>query len=241
MISYDPPSRSDGEVRGFKALLKESVIKAPSWVNRGSHRFLSWFQEQPVPWRAFGHDEPDYLSTLTNPRTLRYRQGVRGKVVHPGGEQGPWAPWQTELARFAVPYGSVGFVNSWEQFLDDYGSATPQIQFWGNPFVAGDDFRWILRLDTYNGRIPPWLDTLTPTPWPGIPFPDLPEERGLWFRADTARQPFRWVVPGGHCLRIFFEQTAISESVRFTVAAKVRGLIQSAYSDEARDNLRKVW
>lgn len=239
---YNPPNVFDRGVVGFREEIKRGTIPAPAWMRRGSSRFLRWFKDQPDRWRTSGADEPDFLSTLENPRTLRYQQGGGGVFNHPQEEGPDWVPWQVEIARFVVPYGSVGLINSFEQHLHDLfsGNVWTSIGNWGNavgPF--GVYWGWVFRLDTFDGTVKPWLNTIVPTSWPGVAFPDLPEESGLWFKVDAAHLPVRWTVPGGYQLRVFFA-SGLVEKVRFSVACKVRGVLQSAYSGEARANLRRL-
>lgn len=239
-LLYDPPNLSDRAILEFKDRIAAGEITAPSWMNRSSHRLLNWFQRQPNRWQQQGAAEPDFQSTLDHPRTLRFRQSCRGVVTHPTSSS-PWGEWIVELARFAVPRGCVGFVNSWEQYLANGQQVYTSFQGAGNPFIAGSDFQWVFRLDRYDGTIAPWIDSIVPIPWPGQAFPDLPVERDLWFAADRGRAPFRWIVPGGYQLRLFFEQTAPSDSVRFSVASKLRGGIQAELAPNTRENLRSLW
>lgn len=241
MLLYNPANVLDKAVIGLQKQIGAGTIPAPRWMSRGSSRFLSWFQTRPQVWRALGTHEPDYLSTLDNPRTLRYQQSNRGELIHPSS-QGPFAPWQVEIARFSVPYGSVGFINQWKQFAAnaENGDVWTGFDNFGDPFIA-PAFRWVLRLDTFDGRSPLWINSLLPVHYPGIPFPDLPEETGLWFKCDSGVPPFRWTIPGGYQLRLFFESPESQEAVRFRIAAKLSGLIQTAYSCEAATNERRLW
>ena len=191
---------------------------------------------KPQEWRAQGEATPDFETPLTHPRTLRYNADTRGLISHPS-INGPWGPWIAELARFPVPYGSIGFVSDFAQFLADSEIVFSSVSRWGD-FRLPFDVRWVLRLVPFTGRVPPWIVSTVPITWPGAPYPDCPEETDLWFPVH-AKEGVRWTVPGGYMLRVFADIGTWSD--RLTVAAKLRGLTQMAYSCEASRNLRTVW
>lgn len=236
MLLYDPPNIFDKAVRGFQREIKAATIPAPDWLNSGSWRFISWFQRQGIPFRNHGEQEPDWLNTLQNPKTLRYQKSTRGPFQHPQ-QSAPFSPWLVELARFEVPYGGVGFVRDFQQFLADENETWSGVNHWGD-FRIPYSVRWVFRLDRFNGTHPEWINTTGIPTLPGEPYPDQPDETDLWFPVHN-RQTVRWTVPGGFMLRVFCQTDTLQ--ARLTVAARVRGELQTAYSCQAAINLRSVW
>lgn len=245
-IHYDPPNDNDRSVEGFAVEIRKATIKAPNWINRGSHHLISWFQRQPESWRQRGPDEPDLASTLDNPATLRYQRSERERESHPGPDGGPYTPWIVELARFPVERGLVGFVVDWTQYLATVAVQGATVftssQTWGDPYVAATTagpFRWILRLDEYTGQAPPWISSLTPITLPGLPCTDLAECRDLHRKPDAYRAPFRLIVPGGYQLRLFFEQETTLQA-ELSVSSTLTGFVQSCMALESAQNLRRL-
>lgn len=246
-IHYDPQNDNDRSVEGFAEEIRRATIKAPKWIHKGSHRLLSWFQARPDSFRQRGAEEPDLNSTLDNPATLRYQRATRERQTHPGPDGGPFTPWIVELARFGVQRGDVGLVIDWVQYLAEISLQRDQIYTastdWGDPYAAADavgDFRWIVRLDEFRGEQTPWISSLNPITLPGLPYPDLPEDRDLYFKPDAVRVPVRWVVPGGYQLRLFFEQETTLQSIRLQVSSRLTGYVQSALALESAQNLRRL-
>lgn len=237
MLLYNPPNLFDVATHYFRDAVAARVVPEPEWMRLGSRTFLSWAQRQPQRWRERSR-EPDLLSTLENPATLRVRFSTLGPFTHPS-EEAPFAPWIVEVGRIDVPWGQVGIVEAWEQYLADSKDIYSATNHWGNPFAGGLPIRWLWRLSEFRGPIAPFINALMPVALPGRPFTDWPEDTDLWHKADTHKTPLRLIVPGGSSLRLFFFQNEACQT-RISVASRLRAYVQSAYSDQSQINQRVI-
>lgn len=230
------PNPFDEEIKGLRRAIDASVIFAPLWMRR-NWRFAQWANSLPPAkqsWKA------DFDSVLSAPKTIRYQQQSAGLMTYPGtGVES----WRVELARFAVPRGKVGIVKSYEQFLETTDQTTEtwsSIDNWGDPRVPVNG-TWFFRLSQFNGLMIPWVNQLNPSTYRvGTPYTDIPDETGLWFPLGGAQSNnVHFVVPGGYVLRLFWEvEATVFEPV---VAARLRGYMQSSFSDESRWSVRVNW
>lgn len=210
--------------------------------------FLSTrFRAKSVP------NTSDLQSSGTDSKSLHFRAGYRGRVVHNGtaGIALAYAAWASEVARFVVPAGNIGVVKGFEQYLasiDEQGSATiySRNDRWGvpGPWHAGGSaitgqFAWHFRTRSLSAVRPPWYDAYGPAVQllPDQQYSDFPRADDLWWPAGSAAsQNIHLLVPSGTMLRVFFvipEQDVLTE-----VAAYLKGYIQSNLSPEMAHNVR---
>lgn len=192
----------------------------------------------------------DLENAGASPKSIRFRSMSRGRQVHPS-TSAPFAAWTVELARFIVPFGKVGVVKGFEQYLaqeaDDPNPAFVYTQNsrWGipGPWHTGltneitDAGKWHFRLKVISRTAPSWWNLLGAGTLPDLPYTDFAHETGLWWPAGSdASQNTHMIIPGGHMLRVFFETPA--QSVRLEAAAKLRGWVQSDRTPETSYNVR---
>lgn len=155
----------------------------------------------------------------------------------------------TELARFVVPRGQVGFINSIEQsVMDVNGSYYPTNQeYWGSPVSMLTDvnnIRWWLRLDYYNGSAPaaPYVFTsataFSSEAAPGLPYPDMATIDALWYPSHL-RKPVKLIIPGMRMLRFFYFSPPTT-TYQWKVRGRLTGYTQSTYSLESAVNSRRL-
>lgn len=154
--------------------------------------------------------------------------------------------WAVELARFAVPSGSVGFLRWIEQVVNDAGGNyyPSNVFYWGSPqFVLPDvdGLRWYLRLEMFNGTQPPRFEIYNAAPipshaLPGVPYSDLPVIDGLWYPAHR-KDNLKLIVPGGWQLR-FFMIGPPCDDYQWQVSGKLSGNLQTTFQLAAIDNAR---
>lgn len=195
----------------------------------------------------------DYFNGAENPKSMHFRESSRGRLQHPSSVA-PWDEWTVELARFEVPRGAIGIVKGFEQYLAQNalgqlpGFVYTQTCRWGipGPWLTGlanpiaDQGLWSFQLWKLGQISPVWMNFLGPVNLPGLPYTDFPQEEELWFPAGSpASQNIHLVVPGGWILRLFFRSPA--QAVRIEVAAKLKGFVQSAHSEETKKSIRSYW
>lgn len=234
--SFSLPNPFDEEIKGFRRAIDATVIFSPLWM-RNKWRFLNWatkIKPSKQSWKS------DYDSVWSAPKSIRNHQQSIGFVTYPGtGIE----DWRVELSRFAVPTGKVGIIKAYEQILETTDQTTvvwSLSEHWGDPRVP-IDVTWFFRLSRYEGRTIPWVNQLNPHPQrPGAPYTDVPDETGIWFPlGGNQSNNIHLIVPGGYVLRLFCEIGATSFSP--TVAARLRGYLQSSFSSESRFSIRSNW
>lgn len=192
----------------------------------------------------------DLENAGVSPKSIRFRETSRGRKIHPS-TQTPYVRWLVELARFVVPFGQLGVVKGFEQYLAQRADGQnpafvyTQNSRWGipGPWHTGlsneitDAGTWHFRLRGLSRTSPPWWESLGSGYLPDLPYTDYAHETALWWPAGSASsQNTHLIVPGGHMLRLFFETPV--QSVRLEVAAKLKGYVQSDRTPEAACNVR---
>lgn len=192
----------------------------------------------------------DLENAGTSPKSIRFRSTSRGRIIHPT-TSAPYPAWSVELCRFVVPFGKVGIVKGFEQYLAQLAEGQnpafvyTQNSRWGipGPWHTGlsneisDAGTWHFRLRGISRTMPPWWNNLGAGTLPDIPYTDFAHETGLWWPAGSAAsQDTHMIIPAAHMLRVFFETPA--QSVRLEVAAKLRGYVQSDRTPETAYNVR---
>lgn len=204
-----------------------------------------------VDWKVFDWALRNYRELAYNnkdlypePQTQRYMEDVQSWV---GVDQANSSV--VELARLAVPVGSVGFLKSIEQFINDSDSDfyPTSSELWGLPFQNEPELEactWFLRLQPYTGIMPARINQTIAAPitdfepyLPGRPFEDLPHFTDIWYPPHCASKMPNIVIPGGFVLRFFFTSPP-AVKFRWRVAGRLRGIYQSATCAEARHNAR---
>lgn len=177
------------------------------------------------------------------PQTRRYHQS-RFPTTVPAVQPDPALDWMIELARFPVPYGSVGIIKSFEQFVSQGETVYTTSPYWGNPFPLSLDIRWFFRLSAVHLVATRWINatgfSAIPEYLPGIPYDDFSRTDDLWFPSGSSSSAnIHLPIPGGKVLRIVClvgsSQTAVN------VAAKVAGTIQTELTRDAQFALRTSW
>lgn len=229
MIDFQNPLRS--EAIGLAMVLNRGVVFAPEFVDPELSGFWKWVVKRPS--MAEERSTAISQSLWENPNTNRYSQSSRGFFTHPDITQN----WRIELAQFQVPRGKIGVIRAYEQFMSTNGVVLSEQ---GNPNV--DFGQWIMRLDRFYGQLPVPINQLSPpTALPGIPYQDYETETGLWFPAGScSANNIQLLVPSGFVLRVFWE-SGLGLLSAPTVAAKVRGALQSPYSPMTRTMVTGTW
>lgn len=159
------------------------------------------------------------------------------------------AYWWVELARISVPKGSIGFLKSLEQFIDDNEDRffPTSSEYWGLPYQSDAELsacRWYLRLSNFDGSEPPRFERYLPIPspnpdelLPGFGYWELPEIQHLWYPPHCAARFPNMIIPGGYSLRLFF-YTPPCTKWHWRVMGRMRAVIQSVLCAEADYNSR---
>lgn len=177
------------------------------------------------------------------PTTRRYsqsRQAPSTPLVQPDAA----LDWLVELARFPVPYGSIGILKSFEQYLAQGETTWTETGHWGNPYPSSVSVRWFLRLSPLSKTAAPWVNasglSAIPDYLPGVAYDDFPESRGLWFPASSsASSNIHLPVPGDRVLRVVAIVEASQEAVQ--IAVKLAGTVQSETNQDAQTVVRQTW
>lgn len=195
-----------------------------------------WANSAPNPWL---HQQ----SSWQLPTTRRYRQ-TRQAPSTPLVQPNPALDWLVELARFPVPYGSVGIIKSFEQFVRQGETTWTETTYWGNPYPSSLSVRWFFRLSPLSKTAAPWINSTGASAiadyLPGTAYDDFPESRGIWFPASSsASSNIHLPVPGNNVLRIL----AIVEASQTacTIAAKLTGTTQIETNSDAQFVVRTTW
>jgi hypothetical protein len=198
--------------------------------------------------RAGAHEDergkPETYQLLETPKTLRWREQVFVPTVHNPQNEYVIA----ELARIAVPQGSVGHLQGIDQVLYDVdGNYFPtNSEYWGSPYFAFDevdDCKWWLTLSNFYGGWPArFFDNRTTafdiTDCPGYPYSELHEIRGLWYPAGN-KERVKMVIPGAKMLR-FFVQVPPQTVYNWKMAGRLRASLQSTYHDVSAFNASRL-
>lgn len=189
--------------------------------------------------------DPNHFDLLQHPKSKRAQISTFPAATHPNITQ----YWAVELARIAVPQGSIGFLWGLEQVMNDAaGNYYPSNrEFWGSPqFVLPDvdNARWYLTLDYYDGQLPDPFNHSGATPidgsiLPGLSYPELFEIDALWYPAG-GNQSLNLIIPGARVLRFFF-LTPPTTTYQWQVRGRLSAFTQSTFSDEAAKNARLLY
>jgi hypothetical protein len=188
--------------------------------------------------QKFWNKDPQFVA-----QTQRYHESV-----YPPHVVDPTEYTVVELARFPVARGSVGYLKSLEQFVQDSGSGfyPTSSELWGLPFQSDADLsecRWYLRLDAFDGILPNRLIVadaaafVLETVLPGQPYWELAEFRDIWYPPHCSSKMPNMLVPGGYVLRYFFFSPPTT-TWTWEAAGRLRGVTQSALCAEADYNTR---
>jgi hypothetical protein len=184
----------------------------------------------------------DIQDHIFHPAAIRYRAQTKGRILR---DASTTDRWRVELARFAVPFGAIGIVRGYEQYLATYANAT-YTDVTGSPFGdvdAGLVVTWFMRLSPWTGREFDWVnETNYGDGMPGIPHPDFADQSNIWYPTSSGSegQNLRLIVPGGYVLRAFIQIGATS--TRPAVAALLKGGLQGEVSDSGLENhVRGAW
>jgi hypothetical protein len=177
------------------------------------------------------------------PTTRRYIQSRSpngGALTQPN----PALDWMVEPARFPVPYGEVGIVKSFEQYLSQGQTVHSGSTNWGNPFPASVNVRWYLRLSHVSTVGHPWINiqglSAIPDYLPGTPYDDLNHLDGLWFPCgSSAAANIHLPIPGGQVLRLI--AIVGSSQTAYSIAAKLSGTVQVETNADAQTVVRTTW
>lgn len=207
--------------------------------------YFEWFLKEVAPNKRSWQDR-DWFDLSTQAQTQRWQEHRFDTVIHPVSGVNYWA---VELAQFAVPNGSVGWVRHIEQVVNDVngGYYPTNVTYWGSPHYMLSDvnnLRWYFTLSEYDGRRPDRFELASATPipihaLPGWPYPDLPEIDGIWYPAHLQRR-MKLIVPRKSVLR-FFMITPPTVDYTWQVSGKLSGMTQSTFQDCAVRNSREIY
>lgn len=166
--------------------------------------------------------------------------GLRGGIG--GGIVSTLPEWVMELARFPVPHGCFGVLKSIEQYLYNNDQEITRSSNWGVPYQEDQTgpLEWLLRLDNFDGWLPPRFGAINSAYVPGSPYSELGTIDHIWFPSGSPTVWTNSMIPGGHVLRFFLH--ASGECVgRLSVMGRLRGFYQSVYSSESAFVARTNW
>lgn len=177
------------------------------------------------------------------PTTRRYLQS-RSPAVVPSVQPDPALAWMIELARFPVPFGSIGILKSFEQYISQGEDVFTTSQYWGDPFPFSVPIRWYFRLSSLSTVGAPWINatglSAVPDYLPGTPYDDFSQSIGTWFPAGSSGSAnIHLPIPGGQSLRLVCLIGASQTAVR--VAGKLAGTIQIETNKDAQFVVRTTW
>ena len=195
-------------------------------------RVLSmWSRSQKKFLDAGGRAEtknPILQSLGQSPFCARWGEHTYGPYTHSG-----LLSVAVELARYAVPRGSIGLLKRLNQWVENW-----DITEWGNPYgnAVFDAIQWRLQLSPIDAALGGRLVSASLV-LPGEPFPDLPFINGLWYLPHAAQAEINAVIPGGYVLR-FFAVLGPSQN-DFDVAGRLCCVSTSEYSSAAAGNVSR--
>lgn len=181
-------------------------------------------------------------SPWQQPTTRSYLQSKQPPGL-PLVQPTPGLDWMVELSRYAVPYGSVGIIKSFEQYVRQGETILSSSDHWGDPFPLTLAIRWFLRLSPHHHLSNPWISiegaSAIPDYLPGIAYSDLSQSDDIWFpAASSAAGNVHFVVPGSYVLRLI---AIVESSEEIAIAAKLAGSVQSDTNQEAQNMVRTTW
>ena len=236
---------------GYRNALKMDVVKEPRWRSRTNMSFVDWATSQIQPDESVkyqkGYEVPDQ-----NPLTQRYFENTRGPVIY--SEAAPNPGYYIEVAKRAVPNGSIGVVKGIGQYFV-YTTIEATLVYtinalWGDPFVLERSYdfqpRWHFRLENYEGADPVWMTApIVGNLLPGEAHPDLAYTDGLSYPwSAPSSQNIHLLIPGGKRLRVIVEiPAAIGEEnqVDIEVAGVIRGFTLGDYGYHTLAAIRAHW
>lgn len=190
---------------------------------------------------VFDPRNPDTYELAAHPRTKRHQEQSFPPYLQPDVAD----YWAIELARFTVPKGQVGFINTLEQVLfDSEGSYYPtNSSYWGNPhnlISDVDNLLWYLQIEYFDGTLPPRFNSSLTTPitrasLPGGPYGELDHIDGLWYAAQSPKTDVNLIVPGHRMVR-FFMISPPTDTYRWYAGGRLRGYTQTTYSAFSAEN-----
>jgi hypothetical protein len=177
------------------------------------------------------------------PTTRRYVQS-RSPVETYLTQANPAFDWMAEVARFPVPFGEIGIVKSFDQYLAQGEVVHSASANWGNPFPDSVDIRWFLRLSHVSTVGNPWINvqglSAIPDYLPGTPYDDLSASAGVWFPSGSSSSAnIHLPIPGGQVLRLVALIKANQTAYR--IAAKLTGTVQVETNADAQTVVRTTW
>lgn len=178
------------------------------------------------------------------PATRRYVQS-RFPPTTPSVQPNPAQNWMAELARYPVPYGSIGIIKSLEQYVSQGFQLHSTSANWGNPFSLGIPISWYLRLSPYARLNDAWVNVsgagAVPNLLPGFAYDDLSRTDDIWFPASSCSTTnVHLVIPGGYYLRVVVIVGA-NQGDAVSVACKLAGSVQLETNNEAQLTVRTSW
>jgi hypothetical protein len=176
------------------------------------------------------------------PTTRRYTQSrgpVIGRLTQPSA-----LAWMAEVARFSVPYGSVGIIKSFEQYVGQGETVYTTSEHWGNPYPLPTSITWFFRLSHIHLLGSPWINvsglSAIPDYLPGISYDDFARTDDIWFpAASSGSSNIHLPIPGGQVVRVIALVGASQTPV--SISAKLAGTVQSEMSKDAQFTVRTSW
>jgi hypothetical protein len=177
------------------------------------------------------------------PTTRRYLQSKQPPAGAPSTQPNPALDWMVELSRYAVPYGSVGIIKSFEQYVSSGGTVYTVSENWGNPF-ASPSVTWFLRLSHISKQAAPWINVSGLSAirdyLPGTAYNDFEHSEDVWFPAGSSSSSnIHLPIPGGFVVRLIAIVDATQSAV--SIAAKLAGTTQSETNQDAQFTVRTSW
>lgn len=204
---------------------------------------FEWVTSQPLSEPR----NPHTFDLYTHPKSRVYKESILSAQSQPDMAE----YWAVELARIAVPHGSIGFVTGLEQVLNDVdGNYFPtNVVYWGSPnFTLSDvdNCRWYLTLDYFDGVEPARFNLSQAAPitagrLPGWGYSQLNEIPGIWYPAHNGNaNKMKLIIPGQRILRFYFV-TPPTTTYQWQASGRLRAYTQSTYSREAQANARMLF
>lgn len=177
------------------------------------------------------------------PTTRRYSQSkfpVGNVLTQPDAG----LAWMVELARWPVPFGSVGILKSFEQYVGQGETVYTGCNYWGNPYPLSTGISWFFRLSHIHLLGTPWINSTglsaIPDYLPGISYDDFAHSDDIWFPASSsASSNIHLPIPGGQFVRVLALVDPSQEAIK--LSAKVAGTVQSEMSQDAQFTVRTSW
>lgn len=233
----------------IRRAIKENVIDpVPDAIRRWQFcdvdKYSSIFDSMAAKYQAQLEKSPWLYQQQSwqLPTTRRYvqsRHPVGGLLTQP-----TTAAWMAEVARFSVPFGSVGIVKSFEQYVGQGETVYTTSEHWGNPYPLPTSIRWYFRLSHIHLLGGPWINvsglSAIPDYLPGISYDDFSRSDDIWFpAASSSSSNIHLPIPGGQFVRVI---ALVGESqTPVSISAKLAGTVQSEMSKDAQFTVRTSW